>query len=490
MTVPVAVRYRIFWTTTIILSIIVAVSTTVYSLTQGIYDVFPFLYFLPIILFVNYYPGRGVIFSISLSAVFLVLVYYFTSFDPNLVAVSTAWFVIFVTIGFVTSSLAEGFREEERKYREIFENSQAGIFTFDLKTQHIQEINSRCAQILGYGQNDLINEELSRIFPDEEGRDLFVSRLHKNAEIGDVELIFRKREGEARQFLVSASLSPGNSVICSAIDITERKLAELVIQKAREDLERKVKERSEELIRANEGLKAEILERKRFEATLQLANRKLNTLSSITRHDILNQITAIMMYVSLAEELVQDPTLLSYLKRIEQTTQMIQKQIRFARDYEELGVSSPRWHTIDTTISRAVSGFELGNVRIEKDVEGLEVYADMLLEKVFFNIVDNALRHGQKITKIRFSLQETGDGITIFCEDNGVGVPQNMKEGIFKREFYRNTGYGLFLASEILGITGLTIRETGEPGLGARFEIQVPKGTYRLSKKPVSGNPA
>ena len=490
MTVPVAVRYRIFWTTTIILSIIVAVSTTIYSLTQGIYDVFPFLYFLPIILFVNYYPDRGVIFSISLSTIFLVLVYYFTSFDPNLVAVSTAWFVIFVTIGFVTSSLAEGFREEERKYREIFENSQAGIFTFDLKTQRIQEINGRCAQILGYGRNDLINEELSRIFPDPEGRDLFISRLHKNAEIGDVELIFRKREGEARQFLVSASLSPGNSVICSAIDITERKLAELVIQKAREDLERKVKERSEELIRANEGLKAEILERKRFEATLQLANRKLNTLSSITRHDILNQITAIMMYVSLAEELVQDPTLLSYLKRIEQTTQMIQKQIQFARDYEELGISSPRWHTIDATISRAVSGLELGNVRVEKDVEGLEVYADMLLEKVFFNIVDNALRHGQKVTKIRFSLQETGDGITIFCDDNGVGVPLNMKEGIFKREFYRNTGYGLFLASEILGITGLTIGETGEPGLGARFEIRVPKGTYRLSKKPVSANPA
>jgi signal transduction histidine kinase len=279
-------------------------------------------------------------------------------------------------------------------------------------------------------------------------------------------------------------------VICSAIDITERKLAELVIQKAREDLERKVKERSEELIRANEGLKAEILERKRFEATLQLANRKLNTLSSITRHDILNQITAIMMYVSLAEELVQDPTLLLYLKRIEQTTQMIQKQIRFARDYEELGISSPRWHTIDATISKAVSGLELGNVRVEKDMEGLEVYADMLLEKVFFNIVDNALRHGQKVTKIRFSLQETGDGITIFCEDNGVGVPQNMKEGIFKREFYRNTGYGLFLASEILGITGLTIGETGEPGLGARFEIHVPKGTYRLSKKQVSANPA
>jgi len=483
MTVPVATRARIFWNVTIVLSIIIAVYATIFSLTNGIYEVFPFLYFLPIILFVNYYPHRGVIFSLSLSTIFLVLVYFFSNFDPNLVAVSTGWFVIFVIIGFVTSSFAEGLRQEERKYREIFENSQAGIFTFDLATQHIQEINGRCAQILGYDRSNLINEELGRIFPDSAGREMFINRIRKNAEIGDIEIVFHKREGDARQFLVSASLSPGDIVICSAIDITERKLAERVIQKAREDLERKVKERSEELIRANEGLKAEILERKRFEATLQLANRKLNTLSSITRHDILNQITAIVMYVSLAEELVQDPAILSYLKKIEQTTEMIQKQIRFARDYEELGISSPRWHTIDATIGKAITGLDPGNARVEKEVEGLEVYADMLLEKVFYNLVDNAIRHGQKVTKIRFSSRENDKGLTISCEDDGIGVPESMKEGIFKREYYRNTGYGLFLASEILSITGLTISETGEPGSGARFEIRVPKGTYRIRKK-------
>jgi signal transduction histidine kinase len=188
------------------------------------------------------------------------------------------------------------------------------------------------------------------------------------------------------------------------------------------------------------------------------------------------------MYVSLAEEMVQDPTLLSYLRKIEQTTQMIQKQIRFTRDYEDLGVKSPRWHAIDATIGKAIAGFELGNVRVEKDVGNIEIFADMLLQKVFYNIVDNALRHGQKVTRIRFSSEETDEGITIFCEDNGVGVPKSMKEGIFKREYFRNTGYGLFLAAEILSITGLSIRETGEPGSGARFEIRVPKGSYRLSK--------
>ena len=480
MIAPVSLRHQIFWNATITVSIIIAIYSTFFCLTRGIYEVFPFLYFLPIILFVNFYPNRGVVFSLAISTIFLLLVYYFSNFNPALIAVSTAWFVIFVTIGFVTSSFAEGFKAEERKYREIFENSQAGIFTFSLPTLRIQEMNGKCAQMLGYDRYDLIDKELDRIFRDPVEKNAFLTQLQKNAEIGDIELLLHTREGLVRQFLVSASISPGNRVICSAIDITERTLAERVIQKAREDLEKKVKERSEELMRANDGLKAEILERKRFEATLQLANRKLNTLSSITRHDILNQITAIVMYVSLAEEMVKDPALLEHLQKIEQSTQMIQKQIRFARDYQDIGLNAPQWQNVDITIRNAIAGLDLGGVRVERDVGRLELYADLLLERVFYNIVDNTLRHGQKATNIRFSAQETGQGLTIFCQDDGVGVPARVKEGIFKREYYRNTGYGLFLAAEILGMTDLAVVETGEPGSGARFEIRVPRGTYRF----------
>ena len=478
MIAPAIIKHRIFWDAAIVVSIIIAIYSTIFSLTHGIHEVYPFLYFLPLILFVNFYPNRGVLFSLAISTIFLLLVYFFGNFDPNLVAVSTGWFVIFVTIGFVTSSFAEGLRAEERKYREIFENSQAGIFTFNLLTQRIQAINRKCAQMLGYDRQDLIDKELNRIIPDSARRGMFVSQIQKTPEIGDIELLLHTQDGVVRQFLVSASLSPGDIVICSAIDITERKLAERVIQKAREDLEKKVKERSEELMRANDGLKAEIQERKRFEVILQLANRKLSTLSSITRHDILNQITAIFMYLSLAEEMVTDPTLLEHLKKIEQTTQMIQKQIRFARDYQDIGVNAPQWQNVDMTISSAIAGFDLGDIRVEKDVGNLEIFADLLLEKVFFNLVDNVVRHGEKATVIRFSAQETSKGVTIFCKDDGVGVPESVKEGLFKREYYRNTGYGLYLAAEILSITGLSISETGEPGTGARFEIRVPKDAY------------
>jgi signal transduction histidine kinase len=285
-----------------------------------------------------------------------------------------------------------------------------------------------------------------------------------------------------RSFLVTASIVPNYTAICSAIDITDRKLAEKVIQKAREELEIRVRERTTELTKANEVLMVEISERKRFEEAIQLANRKLNTLSSITRHDILNQITALGMYLSLAREMESDPAINDYLIKIDQITQLIQKQIRFTRDYQNIGTTSPLWQRAQLIVDNTVTDLQFGKVALESDLNNLEVYADMLLEKVFYNLLDNALRHGEKITKIRFYFRRNDSGLTIICEDDGVGIPEHAKEKIFRREFYRNTGYGLFLVSEILGITGLSIQETGEFGKGARFEIVVPPGSYRFGK--------
>ena len=481
MNVTASKKSQIYWAVIIGITILLSIYSTIYSLTHGIYEVFPFLYFLPIILFVYFYPHRGIVFSLIISTIFLLLVYYFGNFNPHLVAVSTAWFVIFVTIGVVTSAFADRLRAEERKYRGIFENSQVGIFTFDLISLRIQEMNRKCALMLRYDRIDLFDKDLSRILIDSVNRDFFISEIKTHTNTGEIELLFRTCDGEVRQFIVSASRTVNNIVICSTIDITERKLAESVIQKAKEDLEPRVLERTAELLRANAELKAEIEEHQRFESAIQLANRKLNTLSSITRHDILNQITAIVMYLSLAEEEVTDPTTHEHLQKIEQITQLIQKQIQFTRDYQNIGSSSPQWQRVTVMVKDTITNFGLDGVTVETALNGLEIYADALLEKVFYNLVDNSLRHGEKVTMIRFYYQETPEGLTIFCEDDGVGIPTKEKERIFKREYYRNTGYGLFLAQECLSITGLTIKETGESGKGARFEIHAPQGVFRLS---------
>jgi len=233
--------------------------------------------------------------------------------------------------------------------------------------------------------------------------------------------------------------------------------------------------------------KHEILEKTeelhRSEDALRLTVKKLNLLSSITRHDILNQLTALTAYVELSRESVTDPVVQEYLAREQASITNIHRQIEFTRDYENLGIQSPSWQNIEAIFLHAAGAVCLGAVTLSADLDDLEIYADPLLEKVFFNLLGNALRHGQKITRIGGSWHMSGDRLVLVVEDDGIGIPYEEKENIFSRRFFKNTGYGLLLSKEILSITGITIAENGVPGTGARFEMTVPSGMYRVVGK-------
>jgi signal transduction histidine kinase len=189
------------------------------------------------------------------------------------------------------------------------------------------------------------------------------------------------------------------------------------------------------------------------------------------------------MYLSLMQESVTDPVVSGYLKKIEEVTQMIQKQVRFTRSYQDLGGSEPRWHNISAVIGEVAAEFDQKNVVIDWQFADLEIFADTAFPKVFVKLIENALVHGKHVTVIRFFYRKTGDELVLSCEDNGVGIPEVSKEQIFRREYSRNTGYGLFLIEEILSLTGFSIKETGTPGSGARFDIHVPNGSYRFTPR-------
>jgi PAS domain S-box-containing protein len=226
----------------------------------------------------------------------------------------------------------------------------------------------------------------------------------------------------------------------------------------------------------------DITDRKKAEEALSAANRKLNLLSNVTRHDVLNQLNVLTGYLGLVRDRVSDVDTAALLSRAWDSAWTIRKLIAFTKDYQEIGVHSPRWHDIANTVARASSTLDLEGIALEVDVGDLQVYADPLLEKVFYALLENALRHGERIDTIRISCRRDGGDLAIVVEDNGVGIPVEEKEKIFARGTGRNTGYGLFVAREILSITGLSVTETGTFGQGARFEIQVPEGTFRFGK--------
>jgi signal transduction histidine kinase len=112
---------------------------------------------------------------------------------------------------------------------------------------------------------------------------------------------------------------------------------------------------------------------------------------------------------------------------------------------------------------------------LDVDTGSLSIYADPLIEKVFFNLVENAIRHGDGTDRIRFFCLARPGGVVLVCEDDGPGVLPQFKEAIFNRQYFKHTGFGLFLSREILEITGIRISENGEYGKGARFEIFIPE---------------
>jgi PAS domain S-box-containing protein len=227
----------------------------------------------------------------------------------------------------------------------------------------------------------------------------------------------------------------------------------------------------------------DITERRRTEEALQQANKKLNLLSGITRHDIRNQLLALSGYLEISREYLTDPNKTSeYIAKEEAIIKTISNQISFTKDYQEMGVKAPTWQNISGIINTVITRLPLRDIHVDAGDLTLEVFADPLLEKVFYNLIDNALRYGgEMMTLIRLTNREDAGGLIISVEDDGSGISAEDKEKLFTKGFGRNTGLGLYLSREILSITGNTITEHGEPGKGARFEIFVPKGQYRSS---------
>jgi PAS domain S-box-containing protein len=223
----------------------------------------------------------------------------------------------------------------------------------------------------------------------------------------------------------------------------------------------------------------DITDSKLTKQALYESNRKLNLLSSITRHDILNQLTILQGSLGLLELDATSPDQRKLLSRAIQSSEVILSQISFTQQYQDIGVHKPRWQNLHAAVTTVCMDDNYTNVEIDMHLNNYEVYADPLLRTVFLNLFENAAMHGGKVTRILVSGSETGDGFVLVVEDDGDGIAPEDKEQIFRKGVGKHTGLGLFLVQEVLGITGLSIKENGEFGRGARFEILVPQGIYR-----------
>ncbi len=366
----------------------------------------------------------------------------------------------------------EALRESEATLASIFRAAPVGIGL--VSDRVLMKVNDRIAEMTGYSCDELMGKNARILYPSDTDFEFVGIKkydLIRKQGTGTVETRWIRKDGTIRDILLSSTpLDPSDinrAVMFTALDITDRKNAESELHTA-----------YEQLANTEEELRKQYVELARAKESLKEANHKLHLLSSITRHDILNKITVLRGNIELIKSRSANPAIAGFLKKVDSSAVAIRDLIEFTRVYQDLGSLEPRWHKLDSVIS----SLEVPpHISLHQTLDHTEIYADPILEKVFYNFLDNSVMHGKKVTTITVSSREVQEGLLISWEDNGVGIPADEKEKIFTRYFGKHTGLGLFLAHEICSVTGIMLRETGEPGKGALFEMLVPKTGYRFT---------
>ncbi|KAF1076425.1 PAS domain S-box protein [Methanogenium sp. MK-MG] len=236
------------------------------------------------------------------------------------------------------------------------------------------------------------------------------------------------------------------------------------------------------------GAVIDISEQVMAEEALRKTNLKLSLLSSVTRHDILNQVTAMLLFKELLADTIAagEPVNAEYVSAIFDIAETIERQIIFSRDYEYIGMEKPKWQSVSSVVRSVSQNTELSALTVSCNTGDLEIYADHLFEKVVFNLMENTLRHGFNASAVVVTwVPDTHGGGMLTFADDGAGVPDEIKKRIFDKGFGSNTGYGLYLIREMLGLTGITIEETGTVGRGATFSLTIPPGACQDSSPAV-----
>jgi PAS domain S-box-containing protein len=234
------------------------------------------------------------------------------------------------------------------------------------------------------------------------------------------------------------------------------------------------------------GILVDITDRKIFEKNLaenqrrlQLMNEKLKVVESLTRHDVRNKLCGITgnLYI-LKKRFLNSPESMQYFQNIDQCSDEIEKIFDFVHTYEQLGVDTLAFVNLQQVLNDAIKLFSNQELpKITCKCDGLMVLADSLLTQLFYNLIGNSIKHGKNVNSITVTFEKSdNEGLALIYKDDGIGIPKENKDQIFKMGFSTggSTGYGLYLIKKMVEVYGWSIKEKGEPENGVRFVIEIP----------------
>jgi PAS domain S-box-containing protein len=387
--------------------------------------------------------------------------------------------------------IREALHTSEIRYRRLFETAKDGILILDADTGRIADANPFLLDLLGYSQAELLGRMLWEIGP---LRDIAASRdafrkLQKMKYIryDNLPLETKDRRHKHVEFVSNVYRENGTKVIqCNIRDITLRHQAEEALADASKELEKRVDERTAELLIANKLMKKMLDEGKRAEERLSKSRERLRNLTRrlqslleeertrISReiHDELGQaLTAMKMDLSLIRKRLLSDGLAEPAAKIQEielaATRIIRTVRKIATDLrpgilDELGVVA--------AIKWMVKNFQnRTGIRCKVAVQGVDKISDPTRATAIFRIVQEALtnvmRHAAA-SQVNVSLERKDDTLIVEVRDNGVGIQE-----------------GRIFDSKSLGLTGIRERVlllggeaaiSGKPGEGTVVRVTLP----------------
>lgn len=335
-------------------------------------------------------------------------------------------------------------KESETYLKIIFNSVQIGLLIIDPVTHSICDANPAALELLGRIKNKLIGTICHEsVCPAERGKCPITDLGQK---IDNSERILLRANGKPIPIL--------------------KKVVPIIIQGRSYLLESLV----------------DISERKEAEEKIALANRKLTLMNDVAYQDIQNKITALRGYVELRKNANSVVECKSFIGNEQLSLAAIHHIIENTKEYQKMGLNKPEWLSVERSIRTGASMISKKyDVDVEIEIHGLEIHADTLIDQIFYNFIENTIKHGKTATRISFSCKDTNNEVILICEDDGIGIPLIEKDRIFDRVVGGQGRFGLFFVREYLSLFGISITETGEPGKGARFEITVPERMWRVA---------
>ncbi len=404
------------------------------GLLAGVTVVLPHFLYVPIALAGYWYPRRGILIAIGIAASYAAMALALT--PSEWLAIAARTFTL-IALGALIAYLSRRLAAEEARYRGLFDHSVAGILVVDADGV-VRDANPRAAALTGRGTGELAGIPLAAISDDPGAATEFLAAVARRpVEHAELDLIHAER----RPVHALASGTPlGNGLaLVTLADVTEERMAR---------------------------------------AALEAANQTMASVAMILDRDLTGDVAALDASLERGRETVDDPETLALLRRIGEGVAAVARRIEISREFRVLGTRPSAWQPVQAAIEEAGARLDPGPVAVRPWTTRLEIYADPALPVAFYHLLHNATRPETGATAVVITYRYGPGGCQIIVEDNGLGIPAGERGTLFSPAAGRY-GRGLYLAREILGITGIGITEEGT-GSGARFVLSVPAGGCRV----------